>query len=289
MSKYLEQFSDAYDVVNPAPVRRAVIIASSQRCGSSLLGHTLGATGGFGVPLEYFNQPNIKHWKARFGTDDIADLLDLIEKRRTTSNGIFAIKCHYFQLNEVGSIKGLFTRYEDCRFIAIKRKDLLRQAISRTIALQTGVWFSGQQPKDEPVYDATQISRNMRILLRQRMQWDMAFAIAGVKPFEVWYEDLIADPIGMVTRIADYCDVDPEALTLDKEPPVRGQTTPLSREWVEKFRLEQSEEEEAILNGYMPPDLAAADLARANIYRFGLRRKAKIRWYRSPNLAIAGS
>lgn len=289
MSKYLEQFTDAADVVNPARIKRAVIIASSQRCGSSLLGHTLGATGGFGVPLEYFNQQNLSHWKTRFGTGNVAALLDHVEQLRTTPNGIFTIKCHYFQLNEVGSIKNLFLRYEDCRFVSIKRQDVLAQAISRTIAMQTGVWFSGQKTKRAPQYDGIQIAENLRTLLRQRMQWDMAFAMTGMKPLEVFYEDLIADPIGTTMRIAAYCDVDPAFLTLSKEPPIKGQTTSVSRNWAEKFQMEWGEEQEALLNGYLPPRLAAIDIVKSNLYRFGIRRKSKTEWYRSPNLASVDS
>ncbi|MXP47944.1 hypothetical protein GRI43_11165 [Altererythrobacter luteolus] len=284
MSAFHEQFSPSSDLANPVPIKRAVIIASTQRSGSSLLGHTLRDTGGFGVPLEYFNVQNLDYWRQRFSFSSINELLDHIERVRTSSNGIFAIKSHYFQLRNFGSISDLRLRYEDCRFIRIVRRDMLAQAISRTVAQQTGVWIAGQARSGEPHYDFKQIVDNLQTLSRQHEQWSLALAATGTPFLEVAHEDLIADPTAQVLRISEFCSVDPQSILMPSTPPIEAQENPRKSEWTERFVDEFDEKANAPLNGFLPAKDSLKDLARWS--KSILKRKGPGEaWYRSPNLA----
>ncbi|MCR2834402.1 Stf0 family sulfotransferase [Parerythrobacter lacustris] len=284
MSAHLSQFEPARDVANAAPIRRAVIIASTQRSGSSLLGHYLEKTGAFGVPLEYFNQSNLAHWRKRFDFADVEQFLDLVEPLRTSAGGVFSIKAHYFQLREVGSIDSLFARYGDCRFVRITRRNLLRQAISRTVAQQTGVWISGQPETGQPHYDAGLIAANLRALSRQHEQWSLGFATTGTDYMLVEYEDLVADPAETIRRIASYCEVPMTDMAMPDAPPIKPQTRSLSSEWEDRFLQEQNETDEPILDGRAAFGDAAWDLARAVRDKF-VRPGRAARWRTSPNLA----
>ncbi len=284
MSAHLSQFEPARDVPDAAPIRRAVIIASTQRSGSSLLGHYLEKTGAFGVPLEYFNQSNLAHWRKRFEFANIEQFLDRIEPLRTSPGGIFSIKSHYFQLREVGSISSLFARYGDCRFVRITRRNLLQQAISRTVAQQTGVWISGQPETGQPRYDASLIAANLRALSRQHEQWSLAFAITGTDFLPVEYEDLVADPGTTIRRIANFCDVPLSDSAIPDAPPIKPQTRSMSAEWAERYLQERTEADEPILFGRYPFGDAARDMARALRDRLSRPGRAE-QWPASPNLA----
>lgn len=283
MSAHLSQFDPSRDIADAAPIKRAVIIASTQRSGSSLLGHYLEDTNAFGVPLEYFNQQNLKHWRERFEFSTIEQFLDEIEPLRTSPGGIFSIKSHYFQLAEVGNIRSLFARYGDCRFIRISRRNLLRQAISRTIAQQTGVWISGQPERAQPHYDAERIAANLRALSRQHEQWSLAFATTGTPYLNIEYEDLVADPAATITRIAEYCDVPVADLQMPEAAPLKPQTRSVSAEWAERYARERLEAEEPLLQGRLPLREAAKDLLRAGRASLG-RNKTRSAWSPSPNL-----
>ena len=257
MSAYLDQFSPARDFAQAPPVRQAVLIASTQRCGSSLLGHSMEATGAFGVPLEYLNQQNMAQWKKRFDVDSAWELLDRVERCRTSPNGVFSLKAHYFQVRAVGTLQALKDRYRGLKVIRIVRRDLLRQAISRTVAQQTGVWISGQQRSGEPRYDRDAIAANLRACSLQSEQWDMAFALTGQSVLRVEYEDMIKDIPATLRRIAVWCDIDPGTLDLDGQAPLERQDTGRSAEWADRFRREWTETDEPMLAGRLPvPDIA---------------------------------
>lgn len=283
MSVFQDQFTEAYDIAGQYPVKRAVILASVQRSGSSLLGHTLRNTGAYGVPLEYFNVQNLAHWRKRFDFVSVNQFLDQIERHRTTPNGIFAIKSHYFQLRNFGSIRDLKTRYGDCRFVRIIRRDKLGQAISRTVAQQTGVWISGQPKVGEAHYDFDRIAENLRVLGHQDHQWSLAFAATGTPFLTVAHEDLVRDPVQTIAQVSAFCEIDSVDITLPESQPIKPQSNAAKQEWSERFSSEFDEKSETILNGYSRPHDAFKDL-----YRWTKSVTARSGqdefWYPSPNL-----
>jgi LPS sulfotransferase NodH len=283
MSAYLKQFGPEMDLNTGCRIRSALVIASSQRSGSSLLGHYLAATGKFGVPLEYFNVPNLRQWRQRFGVDTFTDLLDAVEPLRTSENGIFSLKCHYFQLRAIGSIPDLITRYGDCRFVRIRRRDLVAQAVSRTIASQTGVWISGQARTGEAVYDRSAIARNLRLIAWQDSHWPLAFSIAGVPWIEVEYELLVENAAKEIRRIADHAGVELSSADIPEAAPLTPQGMGLTQAWADRFRKDNPAANEKIVDfGQGVGQGLKALLRDAFPAAFDTRKEA---WRRSPNLA----
>src|SRR5690554_4240321 len=112
-----------------------------------MLGHALQATGSFGFPLEYGNPSNLAEWKKRLGVDGLPELVSAIQAIRTSPNGVFSIKIHYPHIDNFGGIDVIKKLFPESYFVFLTRKDLLNQAISLSIAKQTGVWISGQKGK----------------------------------------------------------------------------------------------------------------------------------------------
>lgn len=283
MSAYLRQFSPEMDLNSGAKIRSVLMIASSQRSGSSLLGHYLAATGKFGVPFEYFNQGNFARWKERFEVETFIDLLDAVEPLRTSSNGIFSIKCHYDQLRALGSIADLLARYGDCRFVRIRRRDLVAQAVSRTIAQQTGVWISGQKSRREPTYDRKAITRNLQIVSWQDSRWPLALSIAGTPWVEVDYEALVECPAREIRRVGEFMGIGPAEIDIPADAPLAPQGKGLSQEWAEHFRSENPRVNEAIVDAGPEPRQQLKSLISSAMPALLKRREE--RWSRSPNLA----
>ncbi len=93
---WMSLMSPSFDLAQVSGRRRRYAILSTPRCGSTLLGMALTATGRLGVPTEYLNSRAIAAFKALGGEVGLDPLsyLDLMEARRTASSGWFGIKIH---------------------------------------------------------------------------------------------------------------------------------------------------------------------------------------------------
>ncbi|MEY2879716.1 MAG: hypothetical protein RLZZ15_2096, partial [Verrucomicrobiota bacterium] len=166
-----------------APVR-TLLLCSHPRSGSTLLGETLHAAGGWGCPLEYFHrgfQPAFAH---RWGTPDFPAYLRAVYRHRTDPTGTLGVKLFWpdvealvrtlqpdaaadffaeprspltaAQHQTIGAM--LAALFPNPTFIHLGRHDAVRQAVSALIATQTQVWrrIPGVQdhaPTQAPQYD----------------------------------------------------------------------------------------------------------------------------------------
>lgn len=153
-----------------------------------------------GVPLEYLHPEHAPGWQQELSASDTRTMLLKLFERRTSPNGWFGIKAHWDHF-EFGREEGLddLMRFE--KFIRIERRDRVAQAVSLAMARQTRAWLSMQEQQDEPRYSERDISRAMATLEKQSRSWDRWAAEAGVKPVQVYYEDLVVDPLGTVNGI----------------------------------------------------------------------------------------
>src|SRR5690606_26628754 len=77
------------------------------------------------------------------------------------------------------------------RFVWLRRRDLQRQAISLTKALQSGAWRSrsAQEARCRYVYDFPGIAWRISELRKQEAQWQAFFERSSSEPLIVYYED----------------------------------------------------------------------------------------------------
>ncbi|MEA3642698.1 MAG: Stf0 family sulfotransferase [Lamprobacter sp.] len=173
------------------------IIASTPRCGSTFLGQVLQSQG-YAVPHEYLNTVHIPYLAHRWGLirDKKVELNEYLRacfRWRTNPQGIFSLKAHWSQFQPFLE-KGIIVPWlKNSRFIYIRRKDLLGQAISYEIASQTGKWGSMERQSREPVYDGQSIERRLKNLAQQNMAWSVFFAKNNIKWVEVNYESFIEE------------------------------------------------------------------------------------------------
>ena len=162
-------------------------------------------TGAFGYPLEYCNPGNWTVWSARARQAGQQSVLDFIKSVRTGPNGVFAIKLHHEHLNH-------FLRHEPAplsyRFVHLRRRDQLGQALSFARAQQTGVWISDMPETAPASYDWNLISAKLDILARGNARWTAFLAGQGVDPLDLWYEDVAADPQAAIREVARHLGID---------------------------------------------------------------------------------
>lgn len=246
MNLYEDQFSEKHDFPVIDKPSQILVIASTARCGSHMLGHALYKTNSFGFPLEYANRGNLPRWRQRFGTDRFADLMSLIQQHRTSENGVFSIKVHYNHLQQFGGFVNFKSMFPNAKYILLSRHDVLQQAVSLAIANQTGVWIAGQQPVNNlPVYDAEQITDCLRETIQYNASWRYMLAASGVDYLEMDFSQLKQNLTKSILKIAEF--VGTEVSTLPTEQVTEKQSNNLNIEWARRF-LEDVDLSEELLH-----------------------------------------
>src|SRR5205823_3164860 len=96
------------------------------------------------------------------------------------------------------AVRGALDRWlPRCRYIWLRRRDQLRQAVSWAKSMQTNVWWDAPVPPapyDEPMPDALRFDFGFltAALIRMRREdgmWERFFAANQLQPLQIWYED----------------------------------------------------------------------------------------------------
>ncbi|MER6913590.1 Stf0 family sulfotransferase [Streptomyces sp. NPDC000594] len=224
------------------PIR--YVLASTPRCGSNLLARALWHTGVAGFPEDYLADTYVLDYFERWGfTADDADGLPASHIRalmrvRTSPNGVFGIKIHAGHLADLETDP--HTLLASPRYIRVERRDRLRQAISYTIAEQTGVWIVDGthlptgRARSAPRYDHEEIGRRLRMLEDDTGTWDAYAERYGITPHVVVYEDLVADYEEGVRTCLDFLGV--ETPPYIPPPGISRQADGTTDEWVARFQ-----------------------------------------------------
>lgn len=189
-----------------------------------------------GSPREYFNTYASYVYK-----DTIKDRYRFACNCSITPNNVISIKLfpeHWDMINKQIDINECFP---DRYWIWLRRHDLLEQAISRCIALQTSAWSSHFKPAGEPEYSTSEIVKSMKYIALSESRWRIFFSRNDITPLELWYEDIISSPEKIIMDIAKFAKIDIQPESLNSESQFEPQRTGLNNEWKQKFRSEVSD------------------------------------------------
>lgn len=221
-----QQFSTELDVENAPPATRSLIIASTPRSGSHMLGHSMTATNVMGRPFEYANLFNLPFWEKRFGTTGLPDSLAQIMRLRTTPNGLFSIKLHYSHLENLGGLTSVADRFPDPHFIFIYRSETLKQAFSLAKAHQTGVWIDGMQGNGKPFhYNYQQVRQALEEICLHNALWRHELKSLGVPVLELEFDTVRQNTPDTLRQIAEFADLQLSSADAVGTPPTRPQST----------------------------------------------------------------
>jgi len=239
MHLYEDQFSEEHDFPRVSAPSKVLIIASTRRCGSHMLGHALHKTNKFGFPLEYANPANLPEWKRRLRVEDFQEVIAEIQRRRTSPNGVFSIKLHYDHIKLFGGFANVVRRFPNAYYILLSRQDVLSQAVSLSIASQTGVWISGQKPvNDNPKYDFYHINKCLRDTILDNSSWRYTLAASGCNYIEMNFEYVRNNAIESIESIAGFIDIDIDKSEIPNDKVTKKQGNQKNEEWAKKFSSE---------------------------------------------------
>ncbi len=233
------------DLQPSAMPNKRYLICSTQRSGSTLLANLLDQTGVAGRPMEYFNNIYIQAFCERLGVSGLThpQYLQKLQSLRRTPNGVFGAKGHLWQLQvwlgteEIPALQKLLAGFD--HLIFLKRRSSLNQAISLDRAVQTGHWSSqhaklAEGPASSPVFDALKIIDALKFVLIWERQWQNVFLTLGLKPIEIYYEDIIEDPTAKIHEVLAHLGIEP-ALGTQARPALAAQADRYNQEFREKF------------------------------------------------------
>lgn len=230
-----------YDLPYQDPSKvKSYIIASTPRSGSTLLGKLLSETKIAGSPHEFFHDKHSKDYFARWKINSLEEYIAYLYSNRSTQNGIFGIKIHYHQLKNFDIKTVELNKIFNCpKYIFIRRKNKLEQAISLAKALQTKQWAvqDGEDVK-KAVYDYHQIKRCLTNLENEEKKWEELFIENRINYFELYYEDFISDINFYIIQVLDFLNIQCINLPILK-PSIKQMKNNESNEWYKRFLHEQ--------------------------------------------------
>lgn len=237
-------YEGKFDFPAPGEPRLTYMLATIPRTGSSWLGHVLWESGCLGAPLEYINFDEGHYGFAR-GAPEQQDLLwRSVRRRRTSPNGVFGFKAFPMQLEALQAgnpallqqvMAGVMAGAPP-RIVYLQRRDRVAHAVSYARATLSGVWRAEQEAgqRDQPEYSENAMRTAERWIDTQQGAWEDMFRDLRLDPLRIWYEDAVADPAGMVTRVAEYLGVTIDPGAAVAVPKVVKQAEGEAKRWAER-------------------------------------------------------
>lgn len=175
-----------------APIaKRTLIIAMTERSGSTNLCSVLGRLGPFGQPDEFFNpQGPMEYLPGELGAVDASDYMAKLAARAQ----VFCFKVsrtHWKPFADRAK-----TVFPNARYVFLDRLDLEAQAISLYRAKASWTWHEKHEWIEQPrahTLDLAEVEACRRHLLIGKERWAEFFFDADIKPLTIMYEHLQAD------------------------------------------------------------------------------------------------
>jgi trehalose 2-sulfotransferase len=218
-----------------------IFICFTNRCGSNFLADVLASTNFFPHAGEFFNWDTVIRYsqnKQLHSFDDYC--LNLIE--HTQKNKFFISKIGWQQLillSKFGQIPNIF---DSPKFIWIRRKDILSQAVSLSIANQTKKWASFQAETGiNPEYRKNEILTIIKGFNEENLMFTNYFNLFNASVLEIVYEDFCDNLEPHVKKIFKFADQKFHSPNLDKIH-VKIQRDEINEEFKTKFLTDIKEE-----------------------------------------------
>ena len=196
---------------------RLILLCMTPRSGSTALSAALASTGQLGLGGERLNRKNQMLNEIAMTTlpRTKRDLLDRVIEASRTPNGVAQIKCDLPQLLPFLLDPDCYALLRKAHFVYLTRGDLLGQAISRHRSNSVGVAHTrvvdrtaGQfLNKGQAKYSFTAISSHLEHLTRMMAAYEKVFAMLGIRPMRLSYEQITAHPRRIVRDIAQLVGV----------------------------------------------------------------------------------
>lgn len=214
--------------------RSLLLILSTERSGSTLLCEQLAALD-YCYAHEYFQasqylQILTERWSC-LDRDHVAwdRFATALRAYRTAPSGVLGINLHGRHLSHFRRAAAHFADLPT-QYLHVVRRDSIGQALSFHEARQTGQWSTHFPKGDGAGYDYEGVRKALAYLQYQNARISAFLEASGAQARTVVYEELVADPAGILSAITGIAADDIEArLGVQRETSVRRQSDPDER------------------------------------------------------------
>jgi len=238
------------------PVISSFFISTTPRTGSSLLSEALEFTGISGKPREYFEAEYEKDWSARLGISGHSDYIEKLMAAGMTPNGVFGAKVHWHQFvhlhaklrsilgGDLSEVDRLRRTFPDLKYIFLTRRDKVEQAVSYFRAQRTDVWHVvrpdalavERAAAASVTFDPERIDHWVRQFAADEESWCRFFEATEIEPFEVVYEEFLANYESTVREILSYLNIAAPADLSVLPPRLNKLADQVSHDWVSRYQ-----------------------------------------------------
>jgi len=218
--------------------RECYFICYVNRTGTTFLTECLTQTRLFGFPQEYLNTEEgaaVEIVSKRLGVNTFVDYLSHLTRKRQSRTGVFGTKISCRQLAYLTTHYDINSIFPNSKFIFVTRQNVVLQAISWFVAEKTASWASFFEARNNVDYDRDEIIKFVNLITDQNARFENYFALNGINPLRIYYEEMNSDIRAVVHRVKDYLGVDGEInLQVDKTR-CKVQRTNKNTEWANRL------------------------------------------------------
>ena len=246
--------------------QKSYIICSTVRSGSTLLCKTLEKLEGCGQPKEYFHRHILKKLKLNNNPDKFLSYCQSIWQEGLSHHGTLGIKMHWWQMLDFLSIARqspdlenkqdweiLNIIFPNSQFIYLWRREIMAQAVSAAIAMQTGQWEKVEQNETEeslqkekklwhntvksPKFQPWKIYEWEKSLEAHNLGWRKFFQDNSLPYYEITYEDMIESFTEQIINLVDYLGIDTSQISSQIAMPTQRQFNKVNRQFIDYYKL----------------------------------------------------
>ncbi len=220
-------------------VKNKALIACTSRSGSTLLAASLERY--WVNPQEFFNpEEQVKRAALAGEARTLREYANLLAQS-AVSGGWFVTKGAIESFLFLCYLGEFPERSRDWKVIFLRRRNAIRQAVSMEIVARTQAWNVRQKPKSrvKPAeYSFDALSKRLEYILSANDKWERVFALLGIAPHRLFFEDLVANLAGETERAARYLGIDVGKFPAARRhvPWPKPQATSLNAQWERRFR-----------------------------------------------------
>ena len=237
---------------------KSIIICSTGRSGSTLLGLTLGSIGHTGRSREFFRPDVLTENGVGSSANELYPYLAKVYAQGKTPNQVFGVKLHWdhmVNLLEIVrtdptwqsklDIEILSDLFPNPKFIFIRRRNLVKQAISMEIGKQTGVYVvqkenAGKQAahtEQRLFFRPLNIYRYKQGIKGRNQKWRSFFQQNNRPFFEVVYEDLVKDFDEIMLQVIEFSGVELPVGGVEITKATKKQGNKINERWLRYYRF----------------------------------------------------
>ncbi|WP_335949754.1 Stf0 family sulfotransferase [Salipiger bermudensis] len=245
VAQFFEQLENPRHRQKPAtPRSNPLFLCFTNRCGSTWIGALLAEVGVFPSRtdgkknFEFFNADSVTSIAKSADLHSMREYISHLNQEYVGAAGFFSTKISVDQLAWITRAELIRDLMPKPRFLFVRRRNTLAQAISFSIALQTHQWTSNHNKEAaEPEFRPQHIMDLHRIILNANAHFEAYFQLHQVDPLVIYYEDVIGKDKKFLDLAEAYLGVSLEnPVEREEEFTVRKQSTSRNSEWEEKMR-----------------------------------------------------